>query len=167
MFRRNILVFTDPIYNPSLRGGLITEITRPQMMQDADTRLRKAGYTRIGNGLYGAVYQKDKNTVVKTFTSKDHGYLAFIKMAKNSNNNPHFPRFFGNPIKVSPDYYAIKQENLREVPYELSNVYGFRWYIRTKVNGGDVSEIGSDLKEHFETFPRLQEACDMIANLIK
>lgn len=167
MFRGNTLVFTDPIYNPSLRGGLITEITRPQMMQDADARLRKAGYKRIGNGLYGAVYQKDKNTVVKTFTSKDMGYLAFINMAKNSNNNPHFPRFYGNPIKVSPDYYAIKQENLRDVPYELSNVYSIRWYIRTKANGGDVSNIGSELKEHFEIFPRLQEACDMIANLIK
>lgn len=163
MFRRNTLVFTDPIFNPDNMGTVLKEITRPPMMKDADQKLRDAGYERIGTGMYGAVYQKNEDQVVKTFTSMDHGYLAFIKMAKSSNNNPHFPKFYGNPIKITNDYYAIKQENLVQARRDYSVL---RWYIRMTAIGEKPTELGSDLSELFEIHPKLQEACDMIATTI-
>lgn len=145
---------------------ILTEITRPSTQQQADQILRDAGYSRIGSGAYGAVYQKDEKTVIKTFSSFDVGYLSFIKMVKSSNNNPHFPQFYGNPIKISNDYYAIKQENLQRYK---GNARPITLYIDYLIHGiklgyeGDFEEI----EEIMDDYPRFDEACKMIAETVK
>jgi hypothetical protein len=145
---------------------LLNEITRPSTQKDADQILRNAGYARIGYGSFGAVYQKNDKTVVKTFTSFDTGYISFIKMVKTSNNNPHFPLFYGNPIKITKDYYAIKQENLKKYN---GNSYPIRLYIDYLIHGkrlGYDSDF-EEVEEIMEYNPRFAEACQMIADLVK
>lgn len=145
---------------------ILNEITRPATQKDADQILRDAGYTRIGSGAYGAVYQKYNNTVVKTFSSFDVGYLEFIKMAKSSNNNPHFPKFYGNPIKISKGYYAIKQENLQEYK---GNPLPIKFYIDYLIGGTRIGypEDFEEVEEIMMDYPRFKEACDMIAETVK
>jgi hypothetical protein len=144
----------------------INEIYRPNTQQEADEILRDAGYERIGGGAFGAVYKKNENQVLKTFTSIDVGFLSFIKLAKESNNNPHFPLFYGNPIKVTKDYYAIKIENLSEY---RGNSIPIRQYIKYLITGTKIG-YNSDFEEIEEIKydnPRFDEACNMLANLIK
>jgi hypothetical protein len=143
----------------------ITEITRPSSQKEADRILRHAGYHRLGYGSFGAVYQKTPNQVVKLFTSDDVAYLAFIKMAKQS-GNPHFPRFFGNPLRITDSYYAVKQEMLEE--NDFMTVGFISSYITALA---DEYEPNRELKQKIEAFdeeyPRFKEACELIARMVK
>lgn len=145
----------------------IMEIQRPDSQQLSDEILQKAGYRRLAYGEYGAVYEKpNSNKVIKTFTALDVGYLEFIKLAKSSNKNPHFPFFFGNPIKITPDYYAVKQENLDTY---RGNSRPIRQYIEYLISGikiGYPSDF-EEIEEIMEYNPRFKEACEMIAELVK
>jgi hypothetical protein len=145
---------------------LLNEITRPKTQMDADQVLRDAGYTRIANGAFGAVYQKNNKTVIKTFTAFDSAYLSFIKMVKSSNNNPHFPKFYGNPIKITDLYYAIKQENLQEYRGNYVPIRRYIEYLISRTKIGYNSDF-EEVEEIIHDYPRFDEACKMIAELVK
>lgn len=145
---------------------LLNEISRPDTQKDADQILRDAGYERIGSGAYGAVYKKNDKTVIKTFTTFDVGYLSFIKMVKASNDNPHFPRFYGNPIKITDTYYAIKQENLQEYRGNYIPIRRYIDYLTSDMKLGYKSDF-EEIEEIKHDYPRFDEACKMIAELVK
>lgn len=145
---------------------ILNEVTRPPTQEIADEILRNAGYKRIGFGAYGAVYQKNDRMVIKTFSSFDIGYLAFVKMARESKNNPHFPFFFGKPIKISDRYYAIKQENLE--PYN-GNPTAISLYIQSLIDGIKLGYDNDfeDIEDIIAEYPRFEEACKSIADVVK
>lgn len=143
----------------------LNEVTRPKTQKDADEILQNAGYNRIGHGSFGAVYEKG-NKVIKTFNSIDKSYLKFIKMVKNSNYNPHFPMFYGNPMKINDNYYAIKQENLE--PYN-GDPTAINFYIKYLMSE-DISyepPYYEEIEDIEYEYPRFKEACKMIADLAK
>lgn len=89
----------------------LTELTRPTHLGHAASILRSHGYTSVSGG-YGTVFTRgDQNYVLKLFGSEDHAYRAFVHMVRN-NPNKHFPRFHGNYIRVSPEFYAVRMEKL-------------------------------------------------------
>ena len=132
----------------------IQEIYRPQSRQEVDRLLQKNGYTRLGKGVFGAVYEKpNKPYVLKIFSSRDHGYLSFIKLVKSHQNNPHFPKFFGNVFQVTKNYYAIRMEKLTKFkPHEVGDYsYAIFDYIHDGIDDGELIN-----------YPDLKMACDLI-----
>lgn len=76
--------------------------------------LKQEGFTPVGSGLYATVYAHPQLPyVLKIFQVKDHAYLNFVKMAQQ-HNNPHFPKFRGKPMRITPEYYAIRMETLSD-----------------------------------------------------
>lgn len=172
MWRGKTLVLTDPIYNPEefehyAESSQLDEITRPETQKDADEILRNAGYKRVAHGAFGAVYEKG-DKVIKTFSSIDTSYLKFIKMVKNSNNNPHFPMFFGDPIKITDGYYAVKQENLKPYRGDATAINYYIRYLMDMLDGEDnyTPNFYEEVEEIMQDYPRFKEACQMIAKMI-
>lgn len=90
---------------------MITELTRPDFDQ-AKEILKKAGYTLLGSGGFGDVYEKPgANYVLKVFSKFDKGYKAYVEFCKQQ-SNPHFPKFFGKLVNVSELVLAIRTEKL-------------------------------------------------------
>lgn len=145
----------------------LNEVTRPKTQKDADEILQNAGYSRIGHGSFGAVYQKEgSDKVIKTFNSIDTSYLKFIKMVKNSDYNPHFPLFYGNPMKINDDYFAIKQESLTIYNGDPTAINFYIKYLMSE----DISyepPYYEEIEEIEYEYPRFKEACQMIAGLAK
>lgn len=134
------------------------EITRPSSRIEVDKLLQSAGYYRIGKGAFAAVYHKlGSSYALKIFDSNDRAYLDFISLVK-SNNNKHFPIFYGKVIKITSTYSAIRMELLNPYKYNEENI---RNYMRLR-----DSNLSSPNKEDAIDFmnnnPELKQACDLI-----
>lgn len=132
----------------------LKEIYRPQSRQEVDRILQKNGYTRLGKGAFGAVYEKPNIPyVLKIFSSRDEAYLEFIRLAQAYSNNPHFPKFYGKVVRVTKDYYAIRMEKLTKFnPHEVGDYsYALFDYIQDGIDDGELSY-----------HPELKEACDLV-----
>ncbi len=142
----------------------LTETVRPQTRRLADEVLRRAGYQRLGHGHFGAVYRRPGSSyVLKVFSAKDKAYLDFIALAQNHSDNPHFPKFFGKVVPVTPAYSAVRMEPL--TPYRHDPVT-IDDYLRLRDYHGEPSSYlmlrREDSIEFMEFYPRLREACDLI-----
>lgn len=145
----------------------LNEVSRPQTQEDADKILQDAGYNRIGFGAFGAVYEKEgSNKVIKTFSSIDTSYIKFIKMVKKSNYNPHFPVFYGNPLKITDTYYGIKQEKLKPYNGNPSAISKYVHYLATNYKSKDPDWM-EEIEDIIYEYPRFKEACKMLADLMK
>lgn len=143
----------------------LDEISRPATRKEVDVVLRKAGYKRLGRGAYGAVYQKTgKDFVLKIFSSKDSAFLDFISFSKRHQDNPHFPKFIGKVVKITPNYYAVRMEIL--TPYKgnsraISNYFNYRDYTSDDPSS-IIAMTRDDAIEELEAYPHLRAACDLI-----
>jgi hypothetical protein len=151
------------LFFDSLKENTLLELSRPSRAI-ADRILLKAGYKVLGNGGFGTVYQKPGvNYVLKTFEAQDDAYKAYIVLCQQ-HANEHFPRFFGNLIKVTGDYYAIRTEFL--TPFRGNSDYLFvymkyRDYVKDNPNG-HIANIFYDAMDQLEQQPSLLAACDLI-----
>lgn len=158
----------------------LDEISRPDTMGKAMTALEKAGYEHLGSGIYGSVYRKHgADKVIKVFATRDSAYAKFVELAQ-TNPNPHFPKFKGNLIKVTKDYYAVQIENLSPMPKTPSNYgsgilssstigYALNDYTRmlhglgpTWIPANKIDTIMDDLEQHQ---PGIKQACKLISDL--
>lgn len=141
----------------------IEEIARPPNRAEADWVLQNAGYRRLGNGSFGAVYQKPGNPyVLKVFTPADKAYLDFLALARAHADNPHFPRFFGKIVPVTPAYSAIRMERLEpytDDPLLIADYFDLRDW--SPDNNYGAMRRGEAI-EYMESHPQLREACDLI-----
>lgn len=132
----------------------LTDTSRPQTRAAADKLLQAAGYQRIGKGDFGAVYEKPgRNYVLKVFTVVDRGYRNFISLALAHQDNPHFPRFSGKLIRVTPNYYAIRMEKL--TPFDPQAVGDYAYAIFDYIQDGQP-------EPDLEPYPELRAACDLV-----
>jgi hypothetical protein len=155
----------------------ITELKIPDNKREAEYALEDAGYKALGAGSFGSVYKKPgSNYVLKLFESDDNGYITYLNMIKNHQNNPHFPKIRGNLVKVTKDFYAVRMEELSESPMlnreiELITVFCKRradfwegdWDKFMKQNFGPDARNG--LNVLFQENPKLSEALVLIAEL--
>lgn len=147
----------------TVKESQLDEISRPESQEKADEILRNAGYDRIGTGSFGAVYEKG-DKVIKTFSTIDTAYLKFVRMAKQV-NNPHFPKFYGNPIRITNDYLAVKQENLQKYRGDPTAIkYYIQYLIKDLTSLPDYYE---EIEEIEYEYPQFKDACKHIADLIK
>ena len=143
---------------------LITELSRPSR-DKAEHMLVKAGYRQLGRGVSGgAVFQKPgASYVLKLFDARDEAYLTFVRLASR-NHNPHFPKFFGKPIRITDNYFAVRTEPLQPST-NLEEVEIIDRYIiakRDNMNGWWRPEF-----EYFSDKSELREACDLIAMMLR
>lgn len=132
----------------------INEITLPQTRQDVNQILMAAGYKRLGTGMFAAVYEKPGSPyVLKVFSAKDNAYQDFIKLAKEHQDNPHFPKFYGKLLRITKNYFAIRMEKLSVFdPHHFGEkAYALFDYIQ---DGQPVAELNDE--------PLLREACDLV-----
>jgi hypothetical protein len=156
---------------------LITELTRPGTRLLADERLRAAGYRRIGNGGYGAVYEKPgANFVLKVFASHDTAYLDFVALSRTHTDNPHFPKFIGNVVKVTPAYSAVRMEKLSSCKQMIEPVYNLvkKYLLFAQEKRSHDAHMAADYiqrllkKELRNEYPELLNACELIIkNLLR
>ena len=68
-------------------------------------------------GGFGSIMSHpDLKYVVKLFDSDDVGYMKFVQVAKAHSDNPHFPRFRGQPMKLSRETMGVRLERLIPMP---------------------------------------------------
>lgn len=148
----------------SLEEAFLTELSRPNSLDKAEWILVKAGYKKLGAGANGSVWQgQDKDYVLKVFSSKDQAYLAFIEYAQK-NPNPHLPKFFKKPVKVTDGVYAIRTELLTHSYFRTISNYIEEYLVHRAYRTIDPP---SDVMEYMNANPLLKEACDGIAQLAK
>lgn len=97
----------------------ISEITRPEEIENAEPLLTRAGYQDLQHsvghtrGTFARVYSKpDKNYVVKVFQQEDYAYRRYLNLI-TSVRNPHFPVLRGKPMRVSNFIYGVRLELLQ------------------------------------------------------
>lgn len=145
------------------------ELSRPTSRIDAEKILTDHGYERVGGGTFAVVYGKPgSKTVLKLVHKKDVAYLAFVKLALENQNNPHFPRFSSSLIRLNDDYKAVRMERLTpgkgaEDNYRGFIAYGLDLYFARKGNWNSmVDHAKESIRNAFERNPDLQEACDLM-----
>ena len=72
------------------------------------------GFKKMGEGAFGAVYEKDGYPWVFKLFHGDPAYLDFLRYAIAHQHNPHVPKFKGKPFKIDDKTYAIRMEKLYE-----------------------------------------------------
>lgn len=136
---------------------------RPETRVLANDVLLRSGYHMMGSGSYATVYEKPgAQYVLKLFDADDLAYLAFVHLAQNV-RSPHFPLLRGKPIRVTPEYYAIRMEKLSEYHGDPELLY-----VYTRCRDLDLdptSYMGmqmGDAEELFYGDPTLKVALDVL-----
>lgn len=78
--------------------------------------LENNGWTVIGSGSYGVVFEKlNKNYVLKVY--EDLGYDLFLEFLEDHINNPHFPNIKRKIIQNNPDRFlgVVAIEKLKPI----------------------------------------------------
>lgn len=70
------------------------------------------GFKRLGEGSFGAAYEKPGYPWIFKLFNNDPAYLAWIYFALQHQDNPHVPKFKGKPFKITDQTYAIRMEKL-------------------------------------------------------
>ena len=147
---------------------VLDEITRPNSIKNAEEVLKKAGYEKLGEGLYADVFAKSgADHVLKLFDESDNAYRMFVNMTIQ-NPNTHFPKFKGKMMKVTNDYYAIRMENLERLStanyqkLELMRDYIYS-YVWNKIQ---PLSWATSMEKLEKAQPGIKKACDLIAHLI-
>lgn len=138
----------------------LDEISRPDNIDLAVTRLINAGYHFVGQGFFAKVMGKESsNTVLKLFNASDKAYINFIKLVK-AHTNVHFPVFRGKLMKVTDKYYAVRMERLRKND-DFRTAHRIRDYLSDPKDEHNIQKI-----ENLDQ-PKLTEALDIIIEDMK
>jgi hypothetical protein len=73
------------------------------------------GFTHLGSGSFGSVYEKDGYPWVFKIFKADPAYLKFFKFARRNQNNPNLPKIKGGLIQINNETFAVRIEKLREI----------------------------------------------------
>ena len=146
---------------------VLDEITRPGQ-GNAEYMLEKAGYEKIGYGMYANVFAKPgADHVLKLFGYRDQAYRDFVNMTIQE-PNIHFPKFKGKMMKVTKDYYAIRMEKLEPLSQDKKDTLELmRHYIYAFVRDRFQPFYRATEMENLEKMqPGITEACDLLARLM-
>lgn len=146
----------------------IDELSRPKSMQHAGNVLKKAGYSKLGEGSFGSVYYKaGADYVLKVFDRSDKAYIRFVRLALANRDNPCFPKFVGKLINVTDQYCAIRMEKLSPNWRDTTEIENYAFYSVSPPNGEYEVEYYDDAIEYMEANPQLMAAMDIIIDSFK
>jgi hypothetical protein len=150
----------------------LDELTFPQKLGDATRILTDAGYWLIGTGSFGSVFYKDgQKSVLKLFKTSDRAYRAFVDMARQHQDNPYFPKFSRNAVRINDEYSAVRTELLR-VAYDTNFIKFVSSYITfsegRKPDDIDEADTLNMAIDWLKTQPAsLTEACKILQQVIR
>lgn len=72
------------------------------------------GFNRLGEGSFGAVYEKPGYPWVFKIFNNDPAYLAWIQFVLQHQSNPHVPKIKGKPFKITNNAFAVRMEKLND-----------------------------------------------------
>lgn len=146
---------------------VINELTIPDTFKGAVERLKSAGYNSLGSGYYGQVFEKPgADYVLKVFSNRDKAYTNFVNIARQNQDNPHFPKIKGSIVKVTDAYSAVRTEKLANYSGEYASV--LEEYLETGSLEHNNPDVKSKLEKVFQEQPGLKDALDVIhSSLIK
>jgi len=136
------------------------------------------GWTRIGSGSFGVVYEHPKHPGwVFKLVMDDPAYLKFLSFTKNS-DNPHFPRV-GRTTKIQShrgllDAVMIEKLTTNSIPepspWEVD--FGIRPYVDYYkswcwINGRNRATLTPEERRIEQEFPQFRRACLEISRFIK
>ncbi len=93
---------------------------RKSDIPDVDALVRfmeSQGYHSIGGGEFSYVFARSDNEVIKVFN--DACYERFIALVRKHPENPHFPKFKGNSVRLNSKARMIRIEHL--APIEMTD----------------------------------------------
>lgn len=149
------------------------------MRGGASSILRANGFTEIGvSGEYGTVWYNPKfDYVLKLFEAEDTGYVKFIKMSMQHQDNPHLPKVTGKLVKISKGVYAVRLKKLTPwkmnknnpddvaLDWLLSYIDVYNWRAELETTGMESTKIA--VTNFLEKWPKFLEALDLINSLQK
>lgn len=160
----------------------INELFKPPEMKDVHQKkyrssesffpiLRKYGFLRYGEGGFSTVYGSDQLPyILKIFAVDDHCYMKYVNAVMH-NDNPHFPKFRGKPVRVNEFLYAIRIEKLDKprAAGKVDNHYNYcdllKYYIKDGSDALEIKQIfGEKMIEALDFIKELQGGCMMDMN---
>ncbi len=81
-----------------------------------ERELLDQGWSRLGKGAYGIVYEHPNFPYVFKIFYNDPDYFKYFNWAKEHQNNPHVPKIKGKYIKINDKTYAVRMEKLEPLP---------------------------------------------------
>lgn len=119
--------------------------------------MQENGFTRLGKGAFGEVYEKEGYPWVFKLFHGDPAYLDFLNYAIAHQGNPHLPKIKGKPFKIDDKTYAVRMEKL------------YPWTEKFEVNAGDNMSLADTLRwwrppvtPNQETFLKSHNAAGLI-----
>jgi hypothetical protein len=151
---------------------------------DYGTLLQQHGFTQLGRGAYGQVWQHPKfNYVLKTFQKKDLAYQSWVATCLKHKDNPHLPKFVSAQIINLPnDMCAIRMEKLTPINQSLHKVVSYSNAIvgdanyewTGKIDNFDELEYGvyqtheyPGIAQFADQHPKYLEALWLVIQLVK
>ena len=132
----------EPVTNPELTPG--------KRRQAGDTALEKFnnymyenGFEKLGQGAFGAVYEKPGYPWVFKLFANDAAYLAWINYVVNHQSNEHVPKIKGKPFRITDGVFAVRMEKLSRMP----DTWWDDPLLDKVVYGGITSQNKEELKE--------------------
>lgn len=107
-YRKAQEIFADPESN-SLRRR------RKTKLDTLTAWLSNHGFKNVGQGSFGAVYEKPGYPWVFKVFNNDPAYMHFLRYAMQHQGNPHLPKIRG-VMKIDNKTYVVRMENLKEIP---------------------------------------------------
>jgi hypothetical protein len=171
------IIATDPVVSKELMNAFmklkrpLNELSKPSYRNEAVEILQSNGYNHLGSGKFADVFQRKSrpNEVIKLFDSGDEAYIDYLEFIMRNQDNPHFPKVFGKPMKITPDYYVVKLEKLES--YDIFRdgrqlVNDISKFLRR--NPGEDYQSEEEMNEieafknYLESFPKFKEALEKL-----
>jgi len=77
--------------------------------------LEELGFTKLGRGAYGVVFEKPGYPWVFKVFNNDPGYFTYLNFARNNQNLSAVPRIKGKFIRINDNTYSVRMEKLYPV----------------------------------------------------
>lgn len=158
----------------------IYELFKPPEMKDLHRKkynfsgsffsiMHKYGLRKFGEGGFSDVFGSDELPyIIKIFAVEDHCYMSYVNAVMN-NDNPHFPKFRGKPMRVNEFLYAIRIEKLTKggagKQNHLSACKLLREYLTDEIASSEIEQtFGEKMVEALDFIRRSQGGCSLDMN---
>lgn len=101
--------------NPKLKGGYLKQEGDAAFIMFNDY-MRKNGFNKLGQGSFGAVYERPGYPWIFKLFANDAAYKAWIDYVVQNQGNEHLPKIRGKPFKINDGVFAVRMEKLDNLP---------------------------------------------------
>lgn len=116
-----------PAYDAAKTSLAPTQGFRPvsSKLKEFTEKLKDLGYDIDVKGLgrRGTVFKRPNDPYVIKVFQNDPEYLMYLKYVLSHQDNPHVPKVRGKPVKIAPDTYAIRMEQLNPITNPIGDDY--------------------------------------------